>query len=166
MKILSDKPDAARPHGAEEYEGQKAIYPGAMPMETDEVSRVDLPQRRAQHTYQDELTVIDVPMPRRMLMEQIKEKWDSILILIVLLSTLLGIINPRFDSLENRFDTLEAKVDANTIAITKLDGKIDAAETKFDNKFNNLAEMMTVAHTNGNVTEEELVAIWERVVEP
>ena len=106
-------------------------------------------------------------------MEQIKEKWDSILILIVLLSTLLGIINPRFDSLESRFDSLEsrfdsldAKVDANTIAITELDGKIDAVETKFDNKFNNLAEMMIVAHTNGNVTEEELVAIWERVVEP
>lgn len=113
-------------------------------------------------------------------MEQIKEKWDSILILIVLLSTLLGILNPRFDALENRFDTLEsrfdtleakfdtleAKVDANTIAITQLDGKIDAVETKFDNKFKNLADMMIVAHTNGNVTEEELAAIWERVIEP
>lgn len=99
-------------------------------------------------------------------MEQIKEKWDSILILVVLLGTLLGIINPRFDALGSRFDTLEAKVDANTIAITQLDGKIDAVETKFDNKFKNLADMMIVAHTNGDVTEAELVAIWERVIEP
>ena len=164
--MFGEKPDAARPHGAEGRRGQKSVYPSAMAMETDEVSQVDLPQRRAQRAYQDELTVIDVPIPRRMLMEQIKEKWDSILILIVLLSTLLGIINPRFDVLESRFDTLEAKLYANTIAITELDGKIDAVETKFDNKFNNLADMMIVAHTNGNVTEEELAAIWERVIEP
>ena len=106
-------------------------------------------------------------------MEQIKEKWDSILILVVFLSTLLGIINPRFDamerrfdSMESRFDTLEAKVDANTIAIAELESRIDAVETKFDNKFNNLANMMIVAHTNGDVTEAELVAIWQRVIEP
>ncbi len=113
-------------------------------------------------------------------MEQLKEKWDSILILVVLLSTLLGIINPRFDAIDSRFDAidsrfdamdsrfdaLEAKVDANSLAITALDGKIDALDTKFDNKFNNLANMMIVAHTNGDVTAEELVAIWERVVEP
>lgn len=121
-------------------------------------------------------------------MEQIKEKWDSILILVVLLGTLLGIINPRFDAIESRFNSLEAKVDANTVAITELNGKIDAlelkfdnkidalelkfdnkidaVESKFDNKFNNLANMMIVAHTNGDVTEAELVSIWERVIEP
>ena len=157
-------------------------------MGSPDVSELDLPQRSAQRAYQDESTVIEVPRQRGMLMEQIKEKWDSILILVVLLSTLLGIINPRFDAIERRFDTLEAKVDANTIAITGLDGKInavetsltskidaveanlnsriDAVETKFDNKFNGLAEMMIVAHTNGDVTEAELVAIWERVIEP
>ncbi len=142
-------------------------------MENDEVSKVDLSPHRARQTYQDESTEIDVPAQGRKLIEQIKEKWDSILILVVLLSTLLGIINPRFDamerrfdSMESRFDTLEAKVDANTIAIAELDSKIDAVDTKFDNKFNNLANMMIVAHTNGDVTEAELVAIWQRVIEP
>ena len=130
------------------------------------MSEAELSQRRAQQAYQNESTEIDVPIRRSLLMEQIKEKWDSILILVVLLGTLLGILNPRFDALESRFDTLEAKVDANTIVITELDGKIDAVEAKFDNKFNNLANMMIVAHTNGNVTEAELVAIWERVIEP
>ena len=137
------------------------------------MSEAELSQRRAQQVYQNEATEIDVPIRRGLLMEQIKEKWDSILILVVLLGTLLGILNPRFDALESRFDvmesrfdTLEAKVDANTIAITELDGKIDAVEAKFNNKFNNLANMMIVAHTNGNVTEAELVAIWERVIEP
>lgn len=160
MKISGAKPDAG------ERRGQNSVSPGAMAMETDEVSHLDLPQQGARQTYQGKSAEAAVPRPRRMFVEQIKEKWDSILILIVLLGALLGIINPRFDTLEARFDSLEAKVDANTIAITELNGKINALDTKLDNKFNNLADMMIVAYTNGNVTEEALIAIWERVIEP
>ena len=46
---------------------------------------------------------------------------------------------------------------------TRLTAKIDSAETKFDNKFNNLASMMIVAHTNGEATAEELAAIWGKI---
>lgn len=130
------------------------------------MTEADLTQHGARQTYKGESTASDVPAQGTRLMEQIKEKWDSILILVVLLSTLLGIINPRFDAMERRFDALEAKVDANTIAIAELESKIDAVDTRFDNKFNNLANMMIVAHTNGDVTEAELVAIWQRVIEP
>ena len=88
-----------------------------------------------------------------------KDKWDTILILIVLLGGLIGIINPRFDSLET---SLNSKVDEVKI---ELIARVDSVETKFDNKFNRLAEMMIVAHINGEATEEELMAIWERVAE-
>ena len=46
---------------------------------------------------------------------------------------------------------------------TRLTAKIDSVETKFDNKFNNLASMMIVAHTNGEATAEELAAIWGKI---
>lgn len=46
---------------------------------------------------------------------------------------------------------------------TSLTAKIDSVETKFDNKFNNLASMMIVAHTNGEATAEELAAIWGKI---
>lgn len=99
-----------------------------------------------------------------------KEKWDTILILIVLLGGLVGIINPRFESLETSLNSkvdevrteLIAKIDA---VETKLISRVDAVETKFDNRFSSLAEMMIVAHINGEVTREELMAIWERVAE-
>ena len=68
------------------------------------------------------------------------------------------------------FVFLSNKIDANTTAmhgvelsINDLTNKIDGVETTFDNKLNHLAEMMILAHTNGNVTEAELVAIWESV---
>ena len=89
----------------------------------------------------------------------VKEKWDTILILIVLLGGLVAVINPRFDSLET---SLNSKVDE---VKTELIAKVEAVETKFNYKFNNLAEMMIVAHINGEATREELLAIWERVVE-
>ncbi len=83
-----------------------------------------------------------------------KEKWDTILILVVLLGGLIGIINPRSDAIENRLGRLENAASANEKAIVQI-----------ENKFDNLADMMIVAHTNGEVTEEELRAIWERVAE-
>ena len=83
-----------------------------------------------------------------------KEKWDTILILVLLLAGLIGIINPRFDAIENRLGRLEDAVSANEKAIVQI-----------DNKFDNLADMMIVAHTNGEITEEELRAIWVRVAE-
>ncbi len=83
-----------------------------------------------------------------------KEKWDTILILVVLLGGLIGIINPRSDAIENRLGRLEKAASDNDKAIVQI-----------ENKFDNLADMMIVAHTNGEVTEEELRAIWERVVE-
>ncbi len=135
-----------------------------------------------------------------------KEKWDTVLILIVILGTLLGIINPRFDaletslnarfdSLETRFESLETRVGALETQIGALDARVDSLdarvgaveaqigaldarvnaldakvesgfhslETKIDNKFDNLASMMVIAHIDGEATEEELLAIWQQV---
>ncbi|MCY3781741.1 MAG: hypothetical protein OXG78_15610 [Chloroflexi bacterium] len=115
------------------------------------------------------------------MLNAVKEKWDTILILVVLLGGLVGIINPRFDSLEAnlntkiaavetnlnaRIDAVETNLNARIDAVeTNLNARIDAVETKFDNRFTSLAEMMIVAHTNGEATREELLAIWQRVAE-
>ncbi|MCY4537906.1 MAG: hypothetical protein OXE52_06710 [Chloroflexi bacterium] len=87
----------------------------------------------------------------------VKEKWDTILILVVLLGGLVGIINPRFEALEAN---LGAKINVLDVSLS---AKIDAVDAKFDNKFDKLAEMMIIAHTNGEATREELIAIWERL---
>ncbi len=109
----------------------------------------------------------------------LKEKWDTILILIVLLGALFGLINPRFDAIiasfdakfssfeaknDNRFSALEAKIDNNYSALeAKIDNNYSALETKIDNKFDNLSSMMIIAHIDGDATEEELLAIWQQV---
>lgn len=116
-------------------------------------------------TYDNDLKIVDLSIPRWGFMETVKSKWETILILITIVGSVILLVNPRFHSLEDRMDSLEAKVDEHTAAITKLDSKIDAVEAKFGNQFDNLADMMIVAHTNGNVTEAELVEIWARVNE-
>ena len=104
----------------------------------------------------------------------VKEKWDTILILVTIVGTVLGMlhfaINPRLDALEASFGTkiesvessLTSKIDSVESSLT---AKINSVEAKFDNKFSSLANMMIVAHTNGEATREELIAIWERVGE-
>ncbi len=93
----------------------------------------------------------------------VKEKWDTILILVTIVGTVLGMlhfaINPRLDALESSFTSKIESVEAS------LTSKIESVEAKFDNKFSSLANMMIVAHTNGEATREELIAIWERVGE-
>lgn len=96
-------------------------------------------------------------------MESLKSKWETILILITIVGSVVLFVNPRLLSLEGGMDNLEANVDDNAVAISELGGNIDVVEAKFGNKFENLANMMIVAHTNGNVTEAELVEIWERL---
>ena len=92
--------------------------------------------------------------------------WAKVLATVISLALLyLAFVNPRFDRLDGRFDRLEDKVDANIAAIIKLDGNIDAVGTKFDNKFENLADTMITAHTNEGASEAELVAIWKRVAD-
>ena len=74
-------------------------------------------------------------------------------------------VDNRFDSVENRLGSLEKTVNEQTIAITNLDNKIESIESKFDNKFDNLANVMIAAHTVGDVTEEKLIEIWKQVKE-
>ena len=50
--------------------------------------------------------------------------------------------------------------------IARLDNRITVEVTRLDNKFDALANLMIVAHTNGGATEAELVAIWESVRNP
>ncbi len=113
------------------------------------------------------------------IMNTLKEKWDTILILIVLLGALFGIINPRFDAIitsfdakfssleariDNRYSALEARIDSSYSALeAKIDSSYSALETKIDNKFDNLSSMMIIAHIDGDATEEELLAIWQQV---
>lgn len=105
-------------------------------------------------------------------MNTLKEKWDTILILIVLLGALFGLINPRFDAkfssfeakIDNRFSALEAKYDNRFSALeAKIDSSYSALETKIDNKFDNLSSMMIIAHIDSDATEEELLATWQQV---
>ena len=82
-------------------------------------------------------------------------------------SRLTGKIDGVETRLTARIDSVETRLTARIDSVeTSLTARIDSVETKFDNKFNNLADMMIVAHTNGNVTEAELVEIWGRVKEP
>jgi len=48
--------------------------------------------------------------------------------------------------------------------ISRLDNRITVEVTRLDNKFDALANLMIVAHTNGGATEAELVAIWESIL--
>ncbi len=95
-------------------------------------------------------------------METVKSKWETILILLTIVGSVVVFINPRFDSLEAKIDANRAAIAANTSAITANASSI----SRLDNKFNNLADMMIIAHTNGNVSEAKLVAIWERAEKP
>lgn len=116
-------------------------------------------------THDNNLKTVDLSIPRWNFMETVKSKWETILILITIVGSVMLLVNPRFDSLDDRIDSLEDKLDENTIAITELGSNIKAVEVKFGNQFDNLADMMIVAHTNGDVTEAELVEIWARVNE-
>lgn len=177
MKISGDRPDAGGIRGR-----KSAADIQLAPSQSGglwESSPEKNPGPSASHD--NDLEIVDLPIPRWSAVETVKSKWETILILITIVGSLVLLVNPRFDSLDGRMDTLEdrmdsleAKVDENTVAITNLDSKIDAVEAnlnskidtveaKFDNRFENLANMMIVAHTNGNVTEAELVEIWERV---
>lgn len=62
-------------------------------------------------------------------------------------------LNGQFSDISSNLARIESSVTA----------KIETVETKFDNKFDNLSDMMILAHTNGEVTEAELVEIWEKV---
>ena len=86
----------------------------------------------------------------------------TILIVLGLAVAVSGFINPRFDdvnaridSLDSSLNSLEAEVIANTAAIAHVDSKLD-----------NIADMIIVAHTNGEVTESELRAIADPIPAP
>ena len=104
--------------------------------------------------------------------------WGPIIVLFIWLNGQFTGIQGQLTSLSSEIaqvDTsLTARIDAVKSSLTSridsvessLTARIDAVETKFDNKFDNLADMMIVAHTNGNVTEAELVEIWGRIKVP
>ena len=86
----------------------------------------------------------------------------TFLILLGLVVAVFGFINPRFDdvndsidSLDSSLNSLEAEVIANTAAIALVDSKLD-----------NIADMIIVAHMNGEVTESELRAIADGIPAP
>lgn len=111
----------------------------------------------------------------------------SIPVILALLA-LVALINPQFAELrtliiENRDDiaenreaiaALDIKLSGEIAAldnkfsgeIARLDNRITVEVTRLDNKFDALANLMIVAHTNGGATEAELVAIWESVRNP
>ena len=94
-----------------------------------------------------------------------KNPWaHTILIVLGLVIAVFGFINPRFDDVNDRIDSLdsslnslEAEVIANTAAIAHVASELD-----------NIADMIIVAHTNGEVvvTESELRAIADRIPAP
>lgn len=91
----------------------------------------------------------------------------SIPVILALLA-LVALMNPQFAELrglaiENR-DAIVALDSRLTGEISRLDNRITVEVTRLDNKFDALANLMIVAHTNGGATEAELVAIWESIL--
>lgn len=161
MKISGDKPDIRGGRGQ-----KSAVDYPLVPSQSGgllETGQETNTGPRA--THDNDLKIVDLSISRWGIMETVRSKWETILILLTIVGSVFLLVSPRFDSLEGRLDSLETKVGENTEAITKLDSKIGAVEAKLGNQFDNLADMMIVAHTDGNLTEAELVEIWRRVEE-
>ncbi len=75
--------------------------------------------------------------------------------------------NSRFDSLSaelnSRIDSLSAETNSRFDSINMQIADLRVVDTEIDNKLNTIGQMIILAHGNGEITEAELVSIWESV---
>ena len=75
--------------------------------------------------------------------------------------------NNRFDSLSaelnSRIDSLSAETNSRFDSINTQIADLRVVDTKINNRLNAIGQMIILAHGNGEITEAELVSIWESV---
>ena len=168
--------------------GSKHLAAGTMPSLHSVAEQETTNKRPTASSAREQGTVTDI-MTDKINMPLWLQVIASISIPVILaLLALVALINPQFAELrtliiENRDDiaenreaiaALDIKLSGEIAAldnkfsgeIARLDNRITVEVTRLDNKFDALANLMIVAHTNGGATEAELVAIWESVRNP
>ena len=65
--------------------------------------------------------------------------------------------------LNSRIDSLSAETNSRFDSINTQIADLKVVDTKIDNKLNTIGQMIILAHGNGEITEAELVSIWESV---
>ena len=75
--------------------------------------------------------------------------------------------NSRIDSLSaetnSRIDSLSTETNDRFDSINMQIADLRVVDTEINNKLNAIGQMIILAHGNGEITEEELVSIWESV---
>ena len=76
-------------------------------------------------------------------------------------------LNSRIDSLSaetnSRIDSLSTETNDRFDSINMQIADLRVVDTEINNKLNAIGQMIILAHGNGEITEEELVSIWESV---
>lgn len=65
--------------------------------------------------------------------------------------------------LNSRIDSLSAETNSRFDSINTQIADLRVVDTEIDNKLNTIGQMIILAHGNGEITEAELVSIWESV---
>ena len=99
-----------------------------------------------------------------------KISMKDILGILAIILSILGFsaqLNSRIDSLSaetnSRIDSLSAETNSRFDSINMQIADLKVVDTKINNKLNAIGQMIILAHGNGEITEAELVSIWESV---
>ncbi len=103
-------------------------------------------------------------------MENTKNSKISMRDILGILAIILSIVVPIFLSilgfsaqLNSRIDSLSAETNSRFDSINMQIADLRVVDTEIDNKLNTIGQMIILAHGNGEITEAELVSIWESV---
>ena len=103
-------------------------------------------------------------------MENTKSSKISMRDILGILAIILSIVVPIFLSilgfsaqLNSRIDSLSAETNSRFDSINTQIADLRVVDTEIDNKLNTIGQMIILAHGNGEITEAELVSIWESV---
>lgn len=103
-------------------------------------------------------------------MENTKSSKISMKDILGILAIILSIVVPIFLSilgfsaqLNSRIDSLSAETNSRFDSINTQIADLKVVDTKINNKLNAIGQMIILAHGNGEITEAELVSIWESV---
>ena len=103
-------------------------------------------------------------------MENTKNGKISMRDILGILAIILSIVVPIFLSilgfsaqLNSRIDSLSAETNSRFDSINTQIADLRVVDTEIDNKLNTIGQMIILAHGNGEITEAELVSIWESV---
>jgi len=103
-------------------------------------------------------------------MENTKSGKISMRDILGILAIVLSIVVPIFLSilgfsaqLNSRIDSLSAETNSRFDSINMQIADLRVVDTEIDNRLNAIGQMIILAHGNGEITEAELVSIWESV---